>query len=56
MNDQAIGLRWREERIGEPESSFPGAEKLAGGPLAFLAPAIPDTSGPGPTALQQVPT
>jgi hypothetical protein len=52
MNDQAIG-RWREDRIGEPESSIAGAAQPAGGPSPFLAPNIPDTSGPGPTALQE---
>ena len=46
-------------RIGEPETSgvtgrsFPGPELTAGGPSQFLAPNIPDTSGPGPTPLQQ---
>jgi Chaperone of endosialidase len=46
-------------RIGEPETSgvsgqsFPAPELTAGGPSQFLAPNIPDTSGPGPTPLQQ---
>lgn len=40
-------------RIGEPETSFPGAGKPVGDLLAFSAPNIPDTGGPGPTPLQQ---
>jgi hypothetical protein len=58
MNDMADGLNMLP-RIGEPETSgvsgrsFAGPELTVGGPSAFLAPNIPDTSGPGPTALQQ---
>lgn len=58
MNDMADGLGF-QPRVKEPESSgvsgrsFPGPELTAGGPQALLAPNIPDTSGPGPTALQE---
>jgi Chaperone of endosialidase len=58
VNDMADGLNM-QPRIGEPETSgasgrsFPGPELTAGGPQALLAPNIPDTSGPGPTPLQQ---
>jgi hypothetical protein len=40
-------------RIGEPESSAGLPERAAGGLLALSSPNIPDTSGPGPTPLQQ---
>jgi hypothetical protein len=58
MNDMADGLNM-QPRIGEPETSgvsgrsFAGPELTVGGPQALLAPNIPDTSGPGPTPLQQ---
>ena len=42
-----------QPRIGEPESSAGPRAEPVGGPLAFLAPNIPDTSAPGPTALQE---
>jgi hypothetical protein len=61
MNDLSVGVS-REPRIGEPETSAPGgtsggsiagAGKAKGGLSSFLAPNLPDTSGPGPTALQE---
>lgn len=51
MSNMADGLNF-QPRIGEPESSAGPRAQPVGGLQAFLAPNIPDTSGPGPTPLQ----
>lgn len=42
-----------EDRANPPETSFAGAGKPVGGLLAAGALSMPDTSGPGPVALQE---